>query len=54
MNDFVVEVDGFAPAKGEALSMLDVGHSHRPRVEALLLAARQAIGTAPNCPLAIP
>lgn len=50
MNEFVVEVKGLAPAKGEAMSMLGAGHSHRPRVEALLMAARDVMGES-KCPL---
>jgi hypothetical protein len=50
MDEVVVEVSGLAPAKGEALSMLGAGHSHRPRVEALLQEARRAMGEG-NCPL---
>lgn len=36
------EVQGYPPAKNEALSMLGAGHSHAPRVRLLLEAARQA------------
>src|SRR6266849_7904436 len=36
-------VSGYPPAKGEALSMLGVGHSHAPRVRTLLEAARAQI-----------
>ena len=50
MDEVVIEVEGLAPAKGEALSMLGARHSHRPRVEALLTATRVALG-ATNCPL---
>lgn len=49
MNEVVIDVTGLAPAKGEALSMLGRGHSHRPRVEALLEAARRALAVS-NCP----
>lgn len=50
INEVVFDVDGLAPGKGEALSMLGAGHSHRPRVEALLTAAHEAAGES-NCPL---
>ena len=43
-DEIVFEVEGFPPAKNEALSMLGQGHSHAPRVTALLTAARGAIG----------
>lgn len=33
-------MEGYPPAKGEALSMLGVAHSHAPRVTRLLEAAR--------------
>lgn len=36
-------VPGYPPAKNEALSMLGEGHSHAPRVRALLGAARDAL-----------
>lgn len=36
------DVEGLPPAKNEALSMLGVGHSHAPRVVALLTAAQAA------------
>lgn len=36
-------VDGWPPAKNEALSMLGPNHSHAPRVRALLEAARAAL-----------
>lgn len=50
MDEVVLEVTGLAPAKGEAMSMLGAGHSHRPRVEALLHEARRVMGDL-NCPL---
>jgi hypothetical protein len=43
VDELTFEVDGFPPAKNEALSMLGMGHSHAPRVLKLLEAARQAI-----------
>lgn len=43
MTQIQVEVSGYPPAKGEALSMLGASHSHAPRVRLLLEAARQAI-----------
>ena len=49
MDGVVVEVSGLAPAKGEALSMIGAGDSHRPRVEAPFQAAREAVGET-NCP----
>ncbi len=39
----MIEVAGFPPAKNEALSMLGAGHSHAPRVVALLGAAKDAL-----------
>jgi hypothetical protein len=43
-------VEGFPPAKNEALSMLGERHSHRPRVLLLLQAAQQALERS-GCPL---
>ena len=43
-NDLVLAVDGFPPAKSEALSMFGAGHSHAPRVRALLQAALMQAG----------
>lgn len=39
MSEIAFIVDGFPPAKNEALSMFGAGHSHSPRVIALLRAA---------------
>jgi len=36
-------VDGYPPAKGEAISMLGPTHSHAPRVRVLLEMAREAM-----------
>lgn len=41
-NDISFDVEGYPPAKNEALSMLGVGHSHAPRVRLLLEQARAA------------
>jgi hypothetical protein len=40
-------VSGYPPAKNEALSMLGEGHTHSPRVRALLAAARDALAAQP-------
>jgi len=42
VNEISFAVEGFPPAKNEALSMLGTGHSHAPRVRLLLEAARRA------------
>ncbi len=42
MSEITLTVQGYPPAKGEALSMLGAGHSHGPRVRSLLEAARDA------------
>lgn len=42
--EIMFEVEGFPPAKNEALSMLGRGHSHASRVITLLTSARAAIG----------
>jgi hypothetical protein len=44
VREISLSVDGFPPAKNEALSMLGAAHSHAPRVLALLEAARRAAG----------
>jgi hypothetical protein len=41
-NQVSFEVQGYPPAKSEALSMLGAGHGHAPRVRLLLEAARYA------------
>lgn len=41
MSEISLEVEGFPPAKNEALSMLGAGHSHGERVRRLLEAARR-------------
>lgn len=41
-NQISFEVQGYPPAKSEALSMLGAGHSHAPRVQLLLETARRA------------
>lgn len=41
-------VDGWPPAKNEARSLLAPGHTHAERVNALLEAARQAVGDRPD------
>lgn len=41
MSEISLIVEGYPPAKGEALSMLGAGHSHAPRVVRLLEAARE-------------
>src|SRR6266480_4856888 len=41
--DVAFKVDGFPPAKNEALSMLGAGHEHGSRVRKLLEAAKQAL-----------
>jgi hypothetical protein len=47
MEEVIVSVAGFPPAKNEALSMFGASHSHAERVRLLLMAAEQAIaGTA--------
>ena len=46
MAEIKFDVDGFPPAKGEALSMLGQHHSHAPRVLRLLEAARDAAAQA--------
>jgi hypothetical protein len=38
-----LSVAGYPPAKNEALSMLGEGHSHAPRIRALLVAAKAAM-----------
>jgi hypothetical protein len=43
MHEICFEVEGFPPAKSEALSMLGRGHPHAPRVLRLLEAAQRAI-----------
>lgn len=44
MREIRITVAGSPPAKNEAKSMLAAGHVHQPRVMALLLAAREALG----------
>lgn len=44
MRQLTFTVEGLPPAKSEALSMLGAGHTHEPRVRALLEAARAAAG----------
>jgi hypothetical protein len=39
MAEIKLEIEGYPPAKGEALSMLGKGHSHASRVKRLLEAA---------------
>lgn len=46
MAEITFDVDGYPPAKGEALSMLGQYHSHAPRVLKLLEAARDATAKA--------
>lgn len=41
-SEITFDVDGYPPAKSEALSMLGAGHSHTPRVRLLLEVARGA------------
>jgi len=43
VTEITVEVEGFPPAKSEALSLLGAGHSHAGRVEKLLAAARSRL-----------
>lgn len=43
MSEITLIVEGYPPAKGEALSMLRPGHSHAPRVRRLLQAARDEV-----------
>jgi hypothetical protein len=50
-QEIAFEVEGFPPAKSEALSMLGTGHPHAPRVVALLEAAKRAIDAASFQPL---
>lgn len=48
MRELIFHVEGYPPAKNEALSMLGPRHSHASRVIALLTAARAALdGAAP-------
>ncbi len=42
LKEIEFDVEGYPPAKGEALSMLGARHSHAPRVLALLEAAMVA------------
>jgi hypothetical protein len=46
------DVQGYPPAKNEALSMLGAGHGHAPRVRLLLEAAMQASQSQPFTPVA--
>lgn len=46
MRELLFRVEGYPPAKNEALSMLGARHSHAPRVVSLLEAARDALGPA--------
>jgi hypothetical protein len=43
MAEIILDVDGFPPAKNEALSMFGQKHSHAPRVERLLREAHTAV-----------
>jgi len=43
MTEIILEVDGFPPAKNEALSMFGEKHSHAPRVLQLLREAHRAV-----------
>jgi hypothetical protein len=54
MDDISFRVDGFPPAKSEALSMLGEGHPHAPRVVTLLKAASEAISEQDLQPLGGP
>lgn len=45
MIEITIEVEGFPPAKNEALSMFGAGHTHAARVRRLLEAAQTATGT---------
>jgi hypothetical protein len=45
VREIILDIDGFPPAKNEALSMLGMKHSHAPRVRALLEAARREISS---------
>lgn len=44
MREIRITIAGLPPAKNEAKSMLAAGHVHQPRVMALLLSAREALG----------
>jgi hypothetical protein len=44
MTEIIFDVDGFPPAKNEALSMFGEKHSHAPRVLRLLREAHTALG----------
>ncbi|HZJ06136.1 MAG TPA: hypothetical protein VFD59_11780 [Nocardioidaceae bacterium] len=48
MGRITVQVEGYPPAKNEALSMLGEGHSHARRVRALLSAAQEALAATPD------
>ena len=43
MDEIVLRVEGYPPAKSEALSLLGAGHRHGDRVVRLLDAAREAV-----------
>jgi hypothetical protein len=46
VSDITVEVDGFPPARSEALSVLAAGHAHAMRVKQLLQATQQKLAEA--------
>jgi len=51
MTEIILEVEGFPPAKNEALSMFGEKHSHAPRVLRLLQEAHRAANTTDFRPL---
>lgn len=44
MTEIILDVDGFLPAKNEAMSMFGEKHSHAPRVLRLLREAHTVVG----------